>query len=108
MSATPAVDALLDEKAIEHLDFAPTCETAIGPVLTLGFWRWDFHIRLGRLRPCREAAAGVLTCRVCGTAATICYLHLSAVAALSDIECSACESQGPGAALFRFTPWPGA
>lgn len=100
--ATVAVDALLDELAIIHLDFHPTCEIRVG----VGVILFGIPIRLPiASKPCEEEAEGVLTCRMCGTAMTSCADHRREVTEAVYGRCAACDSAGPGDALFRFTPW---
>jgi hypothetical protein len=100
--ATVAVDALLDELAIIHLDFHPTCEVRVGVGLIL----LGVPIRLPIIsRPCEAEAVGVLTCRMCGTAMTCCDDHRREVVDAPYGRCAPCDSAGAGVALFRFTPW---
>jgi|GEM_PF-5793887 len=101
---TVAVDALLDELAIKHLDFAPACEARVAIVLTFG----PLTIRLPAGEPCGRDACGVVTCRWCGTSTTSCADHSVLAVESAEIECRTCHCFGPGPSIFRFTPWVGA
>lgn len=97
--ATPANDALLDAKAIEHLDFAPTCEAQTQVLLTI----LSLRIRLGRNRGCEKPVVGVVTCRWCGTSWTVCQKHAHMATGRVAVECTRCGTHGASLAVFHFT-----
>jgi len=97
---TPAYDALLDELAIIHLDFHPTCGARVRyelviPVLLI-------PIPWGRAKACNEVAVGAVTCRWCGTSMTVCARHRD-LAADPATACLGCGFE----CAFHFTPWAG-
>lgn len=99
--ATVAVDALLDELAIIHLDFHPTCGARVRfelviPILLI-------PIPLGPAQSCDEIAVGAVTCRWCGTSMSVCATHRD-LAADPNTACIGCGFER----AFHFTPWPGA
>jgi hypothetical protein len=98
---TVAVDALLDSRAIEHLDFNPTCGALVAHAFGLG----RFAIWTPWSKPCGNTAVGVVTCRWCGTSTSTCEKHHDFATNQKVIQCGACGSAGPGPRVFRFTPW---
>jgi hypothetical protein len=99
--ATVAVDALLDELAIIHLDFHPTCSARVSHAF--GFGR--FAVWLPWSKPCGQAATGVVTCRWCGSCTSTCEAHYDFATKDALIVCGSCGTGGPGPRVFRFTPW---
>jgi hypothetical protein len=96
--ATVAVDALLDELAIVHLDFHPTCGARVRyesviPLLLI-------PIPWGRAKSCAQPAVGAVTCRWCGTSMSVCAPHRD-LAADPSTACVGCGFE----CAFRFTPW---
>jgi hypothetical protein len=95
-----AVDALIDEKTIEHLDFDPRCQVIQG----IGLMVPGAFVPISRSR-CLNPSAWVATCRGCAALTFVCEYHY----ALSKnpawiIGCGKCQLTGPVEDVFTYSP----
>lgn len=89
-----AVDALIDSKLIEGLDFEVTCESRL------------VQIRggepAGEYRTCVRTAVGMIRCRHCGQEWMVCAEHRDEILAARRLQCLVCKVIGPGNDLFSY------
>jgi hypothetical protein len=97
-----AVDALIDEKTIEHLDFDPLCSVQVEPMAII----FGIVITTGRSEPCARPAIAEFRCRVCSIQALICGGHLDAITAAPLVSCMECGHSGAPRDVYAWRPLP--
>jgi len=93
--AVEAVDQVLDEAAIQHLDFDPTCQLGIGTVV--------FGVLVSVTR-CERPSAFESLCLVCSVRSFVCTEHHDLALAAPVTMCGRCRPVLPAADLMAYTP----
>lgn len=98
-----AIDVLVDEDAIEHLDFDLVCELRLEFLLLVA----GVPVSFGKTAPCGEAAIATMVCNICGLENLVCASHRARVASDPNCFCMRCKTKAHGSVLYRFTTLPG-
>jgi hypothetical protein len=99
-----AIDAALDEKSIEHLDFAPRCSIRKVSVTMI----FGIPVAQGQIpEMCGDPAVSMMTCKVCHASGFCCEPHRTNIASDPNVWCASCNAHAHGSVLYVFTPLGG-
>lgn len=101
--ADELIDAELDKKAIEDLDFELVCQLRLELLVIIG----GIPVSVSKTAPCHEPAVATMRCRICGLDNLVCASHRGIVASDPNCFCMGCKTKAHGAVLYEFKTLPG-
>jgi hypothetical protein len=99
------VEAELDKRSIEHLDFESVCDVQTQPIIV-----YDVFLTIRREGPvspiCAKPAVASIRCRGCSRMGLLCEAHRNDLVATATVECGTCKQVGPPLVQFEIRPLP--